>query len=102
MSNLQTIALMRKELISLKDESKDQLLKLRIFLESKNELLHPRYICGLCVTTYTKNAIFRYDEDYVHLIRWGTIANSTSKIPTITIDAFIKKYSSNVKIKGLK
>lgn len=37
MSDLQTITLMRKELISLKDESKDQLLKLRIFLESEND-----------------------------------------------------------------
>lgn len=100
MSDLQTITLMRKELISLKDESKDQLLKLRIFLESKKESLHPRYICGLCVTTYDKNAIFKYCQ-VTHGISWGTIPNSGS-VPTIAIDAFIKKYSFNVKIKGLK
>ena len=101
MSDLQTITLMRKELISLKDESKDQLLKLRIFLESKNELLHPRYICGLCATTYDKNAMFKYCQ-ITNDISWGTISNSNSLVATITIDAFIKKYSSNIKIKGLK
>lgn len=90
---------MRKEIINLKHERIEELLRLRSFLESIEEPLYGRDICNLYTARESYSDTTTYQKS--NNDRWYTSTRNYIT-PTISLSDFIKKYSTKPKYKTLK